>query len=220
MNTLSRNERKRQRTRQALIDATRKLAGSVGLENVSVQEITELADVGLGTFYNYFEHKEAVFEAVLVELQRDFDEHLEMLRSNLKDPAMRVAAILKFTLEQAVRNEEWYLFCKHSTAMKSEILHQQPEQFEADVQAGAKAGRFKIGDIAFTCHLITGTLRHIVKDLQQGNLAAEHANESVRCILRMLGLTDMIARALSQNPLPAASAPKRPPLPEIINWDR
>jgi AcrR family transcriptional regulator len=220
MNTLSRTERKRQRTHQALIDATRKLAGSSGLENVSVQEITELADVGLGTFYNYFQHKEAVFDAVLAELQRDFDEHLEKLRTNLKDPAMRIAAILKFTLEQAMLNEEWYLFCKHSTTMRGEILHQQQEQFEADLLAGVKAGRFRIGEVGFTCNLITGMLRHIILEMQKGTMPAVQANESVRSILRMLGLTDMIARALSQNPLPAASAPKRTPLPEIINWDR
>lgn len=220
MSTLSRNERKRYRTRRALIDATRKLAKTAGLENVSIQEITEQADVGLGTFYNYFEHKEAVFDAVLAELQEDFNQHLEILRTNLKDPAMRVAAILKYTLDQVAQNEEWYLFSQHSTALKNEILQQPPDQFEADLLAGVKAGRFRIGEVPFTCNLITGMLRHIVAEMRKGLLSADHANESVRSILRMLGLTDMIARALSQNPLPAASAPKRPPLPEIINWDR
>jgi AcrR family transcriptional regulator len=220
MTNLSRTERKRQRTRQALIDATRKLARTNRLEKISVQDITELADVGLGTFYNYFEHKKAIFDAVLDDLQRDFDNRLENFRTNLKDPAMLVAAVIRYTLEQATSNEDWHLFLRHSGRSPNEFLRQHRDQCQLDVESGVNAGRFKIGDISFTCQLILGSIEHVVIQQQGRCIPPQEAEEAVRCILRMLGLSDIVARALAQSPLPPASAPKRAPLPEFINWSR
>ncbi|MGK0338981.1 MAG: AcrR family transcriptional regulator, partial [Candidatus Azotimanducaceae bacterium] len=45
--------RKRERTRQALIEAAAVLVDERGHERISIQDITDKADVGLGTFYNY-----------------------------------------------------------------------------------------------------------------------------------------------------------------------
>ena len=47
--------RKRLRTRKALIHAARDLVYERGHKRISIQDITERATVGTGTFYNYFE---------------------------------------------------------------------------------------------------------------------------------------------------------------------
>ncbi|HEY2485366.1 MAG TPA: helix-turn-helix domain-containing protein [Candidatus Binataceae bacterium] len=58
--TLSRRDRRKLETRQALLDATHTLLASRNLDALSVDEIAMRADVAKGTFYNYFADKDAL----------------------------------------------------------------------------------------------------------------------------------------------------------------
>ena len=53
----NRLDRRKARTRQALIDAAVRLIADGRSERASIQEITEAADIGFGSFYNHFESK-------------------------------------------------------------------------------------------------------------------------------------------------------------------
>jgi AcrR family transcriptional regulator len=60
MPIISRRERKKQETYDRLFNSAIRLFQTQGYEQTSVEQITQQADVGKGTFYNYFESKEAV----------------------------------------------------------------------------------------------------------------------------------------------------------------
>ena len=45
-------------------------------------------------------------------------------------------------------------------------------------------------------------IEHINREIRKGNLASNATDEAVRYILRMLGLPDLVAKALTQSPLP------------------
>lgn len=55
-----RRERKAAEMRERIFHAAIELIGERGLPHVTVEQITERADVGKGTFFNYFPNKEAV----------------------------------------------------------------------------------------------------------------------------------------------------------------
>ena len=53
-----RRERKKERTRQALLDVAIQLIAERGIYGTRVEDITEKTDLGKGAFYNYFESKD------------------------------------------------------------------------------------------------------------------------------------------------------------------
>ncbi|MGZ5404175.1 MAG: TetR/AcrR family transcriptional regulator, partial [Nocardioides sp.] len=59
---VNRLDRRKARTRSALIAAAQTLIAE-GRTNAPILEITQAADVGMGSFYNHFETKEELFEA-------------------------------------------------------------------------------------------------------------------------------------------------------------
>jgi AcrR family transcriptional regulator len=203
--------RKRERTRRNLLNAARELVYERGHEKISISDITERADVGLGTFYNYFESKTVIFEAVLEEIRQDFNERLDEIRAPIKDPALIVAITMKHCFTQAQDNEDWNTFLTYSGLSGDYMLHQDEEQLLEDIRRGVQAGRFKVEDASFAQSLVLGMIRHINTQIARGQLGRHAMEDTTRYVLRMLGLPDLVAKALVQTPLPAVAAPKRQP---------
>jgi AcrR family transcriptional regulator len=57
---MNRHERRRLKTIQKLKEATKELLLEIGYDALSIQEITDRADLGRGTFYIYFRSKEDI----------------------------------------------------------------------------------------------------------------------------------------------------------------
>ncbi|HJQ57391.1 MAG TPA: TetR/AcrR family transcriptional regulator [Vineibacter sp.] len=64
----SRRERKKQENRAQLLVAARAVFAEMGFGAASVRDIVRRTDLATGTFYNYFEDKDAIFAAVVGEL--------------------------------------------------------------------------------------------------------------------------------------------------------
>jgi NADH dehydrogenase len=60
----SRRERKKQETRQRLLETAWCLFREQGYEETTVADITEAADVAKGTFFNYFPTKESIVDQI------------------------------------------------------------------------------------------------------------------------------------------------------------
>lgn len=67
----TRRERRREETRKRIFETALNLFAKHGFNKVTVEQITEAADVGKGTFFNYFPTKEHMFLA-LAERQQGF----------------------------------------------------------------------------------------------------------------------------------------------------
>ncbi|HYE24064.1 MAG TPA: TetR/AcrR family transcriptional regulator [Clostridia bacterium] len=81
-----RRERKRAETRERIFGAALSLFADKGFAATTVEDITQLADVGKGTFFNYFPTKEHVL-AFLAETQvSKVHQALEQVRSASRPP--------------------------------------------------------------------------------------------------------------------------------------
>ncbi len=83
MDTLphTRHTRRRLQTRKLLIRTTLQLVLEKGYDAISIQDITERADLGRGTFYLHFKDKEEVvwtaFKDLFVELEQEAHKQLD-----------------------------------------------------------------------------------------------------------------------------------------------
>lgn len=207
---------KRERTRQSLVQAARELIETRSHKHISIQDITDKADVGLGTFYNYFDNKQMAFEAVLQQMRVGFEERLECLRSGLTDPAARIAATMQFCFNEALDNEEWRTLVERSGLEGEYLLLQDADQCHMDIEIGAKRGRFKIDNPVFVASLIQGMVQHVTREIMADRLDRSAIPDTTRYILRMLGLPELVAKAVTQAPLPPVAAQKRRVVKEIL----
>jgi AcrR family transcriptional regulator len=200
---------KRETTRALLIAATKSLVMARGKEKISIQDITHRAQVGSGTFYNYFENKHKVFDAIAEEMLEDFLKELDEVRAPLKDPAMIVAVTLNHCFKRSQNHETWNSFLSSVGLSDKYVLIQKASQCYEDIERGVAGGRFKVENIPFTQNLILAIVCHINREIRLGNLQSETIEDATRAILKMLGISDIIARALTQRARPPIAAQKR-----------
>ena len=204
---------KRERTRRKLMTATRDLIYDRGIERVAILDITDAAGVAAGSFYNYFENKAAIVAAIVDDFHEVFEAHLSETRLRLKDPAMRLSVSLKYFFTQSQNNEAWRSFVINAGLSDKQVLVQSPRQCRDDIAFGVRGGRFKSDSVAITQSLITGMANHVALEIQRGRLPKTAVLETLRHILRMLGLPDIAAKAFAEAPLPKIGVPVRDDFP-------
>jgi AcrR family transcriptional regulator len=79
----SRRDRKKEATRIQIVKAGIELFSKHGIDAVTVDQIAEAADVGKGTIYNYFQTKEDVVVAFMVDLERTVQTRLRRAVSQM-----------------------------------------------------------------------------------------------------------------------------------------
>lgn len=75
------------RSREALLSAARRLFETKGYHNTKIADITDEAGRALGSFYTYFENKEAVLEQLAEDFKTDTEGRLADLDPASADPA-------------------------------------------------------------------------------------------------------------------------------------
>ena len=81
---LGRGERRRQETRAKLVRAAHQLMAEKGINATTIQEITDTADVGFGSFYNHFESKQAIVQAIIDETIESYGDALDHIAETVQ----------------------------------------------------------------------------------------------------------------------------------------
>src|ERR1700752_674901 len=92
----NRSERRKMRTRSTLIRAAQTFIAA-GKLNVPVLEITQAADVGMGSFYNHFDSKEELFPAAVADVLASHGAFPDQLTESIEDPAETFASSFRLT---------------------------------------------------------------------------------------------------------------------------
>ena len=105
--SVSRTERRKQATRLNLLAAAEQQIATVGLNQVSIQTTTHLADVLLGTFYNHFESKDVLIDELLARDERRIDAAATALQSAASSALHEAAAYPSAIAWRAVLEPGW-----------------------------------------------------------------------------------------------------------------
>jgi AcrR family transcriptional regulator len=199
-----RQERRRARTRSALIAAAQGFLAE-DRTNVSVLEITQAADVGLGSFYNHFESKEQLFQAAVDQVLEEHGELMDLVTAGVEDPAEVFARAFRLTgrLFRQLPGASQVLL-HHGTELILADRGLGPRA-KRDIIAAQKAGRFTIRDpelalvAAGGAVLALGHLLHSQPDRDAG----ASTDELTADLLRMFGLSATEAAKICARPLPS-----------------
>ncbi|RBO86497.1 TetR/AcrR family transcriptional regulator [Nocardia puris] len=199
----NRLERRKARTRAALIAAGQRFIAE-GRLNAPILEITQAADVGMGSFYNHFDSKEELFVAAVDSALESLGAYLDALTADLADPAEIFAKSFRIVGRLFRLQPDLSRVLINSGASLIESEHGLAPRAARDITAATRAGRFTVEDIALAMALVTGSLLGLGRLLlqQPDRDCAATVDAMTVTILVALGLSREDAQELCSSPMP------------------
>ncbi len=197
----TRRTRKKERNRLALLEAGRTLIGTSGVTGLRIQEVTEHADIGLGSFYTYFSGKDDFVQAVV-------SDSLETLATAMaqdqtgQDPAVITAEGACRAVRLAFDEPEFaqlLVNLDHSDEVFSAAMHPQARRV---VERGIKEGRFAVPDVDVAVnYIVAGSLaiiRRVLRGEIKDGIEAAHAELALRTLGADVAESRAVARAAAK----------------------
>jgi AcrR family transcriptional regulator len=189
----SRLDRRKARTRQALIDAAARLIAEGRGDRASIAEITEEADIGFGSFYNHFDSKEQLFQTASEEVLERWGQMIDRATAGLTDPAERFAVGSRISGRLGWTHPDIAGFLTGAGL---------------DIQAGQAAGRFTVPAAEIALSAVAGGLIGLLRMCQRhpDSVTEATVDQLAEAELRLLGVPADEAARLAAGPLPDIGA--------------
>jgi AcrR family transcriptional regulator len=133
-------------TRRRLLEAAEEVFAAQGYHEASIVKITERAGIGLGTFYLYFDGKQAIFEALVVDLNRRvrhaMAEEMAGAGSRLEAERAGFAGFFRFTAEHPTL----YRVVREAEFVSPDMLRLHYSRIVDGYEAGLRAAQ-RAGDV-------------------------------------------------------------------------
>ena len=196
----ARTDARRDRTREALLGAGRKLFAHRDVDGVSVDEIVEAAAVAKGSFYNHFTDKDMFAREIAASARREVEARVNEMNAGVDDPATAMARALcvfvRFAMEHRDSARTLWRLNTGATMVDAPINRGLVDV----VQRGIDGGEFKVVDVETGVLLAMGiiviTLRHLFEERVRTE-PNEIARRMAAGLLRALGVTASCAAKLA-----------------------
>ena len=172
----------RHAVREAILDATWKLATEHGVLSVTMSQIAENAGVGRATLYKYFPDVEAILVAYHDRHVADHLKHLAELRDQPGDPGRRLEAALELYAQVCQYRG------RHGTEELAALLHRD-QHVRAAQQLLTDLFRDLIADAAATGYLRTDVTAEELASYCRHALTAAGELPSEEAVRRLVAVT-------------------------------
>jgi AcrR family transcriptional regulator len=197
-----RRARRRAETRAKLMEAARATFARQGVDATRINEITDEADVGFGSFYNYFDSKDAIVAAVVEEVVTAAGEAIAAATGDIEDPAEVVAVAHRSIVHRAAEEPDFGWLLVRLEISHDLVFAALGPYAARDLDRGIEAGRFKVDDSAVALIAAGGALLAIVRAVLQSRAKPTAAEQHAAFVLRMFGLSPDDAAEVASRPLP------------------
>ncbi|RKT14032.1 TetR family transcriptional regulator [Paraburkholderia sp. RAU2J] len=212
-----RGARRKRETRTRLLDAALRLMAEKGMEGVAINEITEAADVGFGSFYNHFESKEAIYATLVDNVFEDFGNMVDRLAGGVSDPAEVISVAVRHTVMRARVDPVWGRFLIREGFSARAFSRGLGQRLMRDIAKGIAAKRFVVADPFIGLLSVGGTVLCVIAAelnyvapgapaaavLKELGFSGEHlAERTAAMLLQTLGLKRAEAEKIAARPLP------------------
>ena len=201
---VSRLDRRKARTRQALIDAAVRLIAEGRGDRASIQEITEEADIGFGSFYNHFDSKEQLFQTASEEVLERWGQLIDRASAGITDPAERYAVGTRITGRLGWTHPDIAGFLTGTGMNVLDIPGGLVPRALHDIEAGQATGRFSVPDAEIALSAVAGGLLGLLRMCQRHpeRITEASVDQLAEAVLRLLGVPAHEAARLAALSLP------------------
>lgn len=179
----SRRERKKERTRQTIVDAALALFQKQGFETTTMEQIAEEADIAKGTLYNHFPSKEAIIGEYMHYVIRDNKNLLQQIINECADTKSRLLTLMKMMSKWNEQNrdlvkvhttsrlQDLFMFPKHRDGRQSNLELILTQIISLGQKSGELRGDFGADKLAkyFKAMYIVPFVGWLVEDDQAAN---------------------------------------------------
>ncbi len=197
----TRSQRRRQRTRARILEAAAQLMSERGVEEVTISDITDAADVGHGTFYLHFESKADVLRPLIDERASYIHEQVDRVADGNQDPALRLATGIRIALRTIHGDPLWNWCVFHSGTPFRNLGEGMGAPPQDDMNRGLASGRFQVRNRTTAWSLIDGAMIGVLTAWNQNRLDEDAAEIAAEFILRGLGVPPEEAARIASEPL-------------------
>lgn len=196
----TRTDRRRVRTRSALIGAGQRLFADRHIDGVTIDDIVEAADVAKGSFYNHFEDKESLADTIVELVQGDSERQVYAANLNIADADIRMARALVSLVAYAREHPDRYRAMVNLDKRRANMDAPINLGLRHDLEAGLASGQFS--DITVQGGMLTvfgqiSTLIEFLSSSQSSGKANTVAGEMAFVLLRALGVPGEKARIIA-----------------------
>lgn len=197
-----RPDRRRLRTRAALLSAGRALLATRDIDGISIDEIVAAADVAKGSFYNHFGDKDVFAREIGGAVRRQVEQAVVLANAGVSDTPLRLARGLCVYLRFAIEHRDsarvlWRL--NAGSTMPDAPINRELTRLLAE---GIEAGRFSSVELETGLLLVMGTvvisMRHVLEE-RVNTPPARIAADMASGMLRALGVARGEARRVADN---------------------
>lgn len=207
--------KKRRTTRARLLAAAYDVMSESGVDAAKLKDITEKADVGFGTVYNYFETKDELAGQVLDCVIDDLGRRNVIATQGLgkEDPALVMPVSIRLMLRAVIAAPMWQWWALRPDLLADRMREGFGPYGMRDMRAAAERGIFTLReeDIAPTWALAVWVMVGGIHDVVVRNRPPESETFVTETIMRMMGVSVETAHRISRTDLPPF------PLPDI-DW--
>lgn len=165
---LSRKERERLQHKQDILDTALRLFSEQGFHNVSMQQIAEASEFSVGTLYNFFNSKEALFEELINNCGERIITELIVVLDAPGTEVERLTNFIRYACTLLEENAQFIKLYVSELGTRGAKLSQQHEKKNFDamlntrleqiLEHGISNGYFRRVDPAITAKAINSTI--------------------------------------------------------------